>query len=149
MAPFATIHFAADPSFAETHSSIVLPSKSTIASEGASAFDLPGVMTGGTGSHTSVSAGLGAALDAGTGFCAAADAASDAVRAIRVQTENRCMRYPRGKEYRNMMGRLRRVARSRAQEMGRPRGKAIACVAGGARSMRRRYVRRVPELHAG
>src|SRR5215831_4066006 len=125
MTPFATIHFAADPSFAETHSSMVLPSKSTIASEGASAFDLPGVITGGTGSHTSVSAGLGAGLDAGTGFCAARDVASDAVRAIRAQLEYRRMRYPRGKEYGNMMGRPPRVARLRAQEMRPARRKRL------------------------
>src|SRR5215472_16616165 len=94
MTPFATIHLAGVPSFAETHSSLILPSKSTIASDGASAFDLPGVITGGTGSHTSVSTGLGARLDEGTAFWAAADAAADAMKAIRAQLENRCMRHP-------------------------------------------------------
>src|SRR5215831_7724860 len=149
MTPFATIHFAGDPSFAETHSSMFLPSKSMIASDGESAFDLPGVITGGTGSHTSVSAGLGAGLDAGTGFCAARDVANDAVKAIRAQLENRRMRYPRGKEYGNMMGRSPRVARRRAQEMRRPRKEVSASGGGGARSTRRRYVRQVPGLHGG
>src|SRR5262249_23323100 len=67
-----------DPSFACTHSPNVLPSNNTIASDGGSAFARPGVITGGTGSHTSVSAGFGVVLD--TGFCA--DVACATTRAM-------------------------------------------------------------------
>src|SRR5271167_4047156 len=58
--PSATVHLAGEPSCAETHSSRFLPSKSTMASEGGAALVAPGVTTLGTGSHTSVSWGLGA-----------------------------------------------------------------------------------------
>src|SRR5215467_14317991 len=111
MTPLATIHFAGEPSFAETHSSRVLPSKRAMASDGASAFVRPGVMMGGTGSHTSVSAGFGAVLDAGTGFCAAAaDATTDAMRMIEEVRVNRRMRDSADKEYRGIRRRTRRAA---------------------------------------
>src|SRR5579862_4922943 len=56
--PSPTIQSAGDPSFTWTHSSSFLPSNSTIASEGGAANVAPGVTTGGTGSHTSVSSGF-------------------------------------------------------------------------------------------
>src|SRR6185312_14200911 len=45
-------------SCAETHSFRLLPSKRTIASDGAAPTRAPGVTTGGTGLHTSVSLGF-------------------------------------------------------------------------------------------
>src|SRR5258708_20710802 len=62
--PAATIHFAGDLSLVETHWSKVLPSKRTIASEGAAADAAPGVTTAGVGDHCSVSCGFGTALGA-------------------------------------------------------------------------------------
>src|ERR1035437_7985322 len=59
--PSATFHWAGEWSWADTHSSRFLPSKRTIASEGGTALVAPGVTTLGTGVHTSVSSGLGAA----------------------------------------------------------------------------------------
>src|SRR5271165_2396074 len=58
--PSATIHLAGDLSLTDTHSSRFLPSNSTMASEGGAPSAAPGVTTLGTGSHTSVSWGLGA-----------------------------------------------------------------------------------------
>src|SRR5690242_156796 len=58
--PFATVHFAGEPSFADTHSSRLRPSNSTIASDGGASLVFPGVTTLGTGVHTSVSSGRGA-----------------------------------------------------------------------------------------
>src|SRR6185437_15917217 len=57
--PSATVHFAADLSRTDTHSSRFLPSNSTIASEGAAVQVAPGVTTFGTGCQTSVSSGFG------------------------------------------------------------------------------------------
>src|SRR5271165_6249654 len=63
--PSATSHFAADLSRFVTHSSMFLPSNSTIASEGAAPQVAPGLTTLGTGSQISVSSGFGL-----TGDCA-------------------------------------------------------------------------------
>src|SRR5271166_5065118 len=57
--PSATVHCAGDLSFADTHSSRFFPSKRTMASEGGAPQVAPGVTTFGSGSQTSVSAGLG------------------------------------------------------------------------------------------
>src|SRR5579872_3939758 len=56
--PSATTHCAGVLSFAETHWLSSLPSKRTIASDGGSESFAPGVTTGGTGCHTSVSSGF-------------------------------------------------------------------------------------------
>ena len=56
--PFATVQPAGDLSFTFTHWSRFLPSKSTMASDGAALSVAPGVTTFGTGSQTSVSAGF-------------------------------------------------------------------------------------------
>src|SRR5450432_2605355 len=62
----ATVHLAgAERSWAETHSSRFLPSKRTMASEGAAVGVAPGVTTLGSGCQTSVSSGLGAGLVSG------------------------------------------------------------------------------------
>src|SRR5690606_5093493 len=58
IAPSATVHLAALP-FRSVQLSRFRPSKSTIASDGAAPGVLPGVTTLGSGSHTSVSFGLG------------------------------------------------------------------------------------------
>src|SRR5262245_16417195 len=55
--PSTSFHCAGDPSFTETHSSRLFPSKSTIASEGGAVLVAPGVTTGGFGDQTSVSSG--------------------------------------------------------------------------------------------
>src|SRR5690606_34988217 len=57
--PSCTFQPAGDPSFTFSHSSSDVPSKSTMASDGGSASVFPGVTMGGSGSHTSVSFGLG------------------------------------------------------------------------------------------
>src|ERR1019366_271506 len=81
--PLATVHCAGDLSFAETHSSRFFPSNRMMASEGGAPQVAPGVTTFGSGSQTSVSAGLGpgegAACD---GDCAAAAAGDWATRAV-------------------------------------------------------------------
>src|SRR6478672_3485538 len=59
--PSATVHWAGDLSWADTHSSRLLPSNRTIASEGGAALVAPGVTILGTGVQTSVSSGFGAA----------------------------------------------------------------------------------------
>src|SRR4051794_24241674 len=59
MTPFATVQPAGLLSRVLTHSPSDLPSKSTMASEGGAAGLAPGVTTGGTGVHCSVSCGLG------------------------------------------------------------------------------------------
>src|ERR1700723_140705 len=61
--PSATVHLAGDWSRTESHSSIFLPSKRTIASEGGAPQVAPGVTTAGTGSQISVSSGFGLAGD--------------------------------------------------------------------------------------
>src|SRR5271166_5136576 len=88
--PLATIHLAGDLSLTDTHSSRFLPSKSTMASEGGAASVAPGVTTLGTGSHTSVSCGFGAA-----GSCADTHAAV-AIRAAQVRNFGNRMWMPQG-----------------------------------------------------
>src|SRR5690242_5536359 len=62
--PLATVHLAGDLSRTDTHWSRFLPSKRTMASEGGAVAlsdgGAPGVTTGGTGVHCSVSWGFGA-----------------------------------------------------------------------------------------
>src|SRR5579859_5685590 len=58
MTPSATVHLTGDLSLLVTHSSRLLPSKSTMASEGGAVQVAPGVTTLGTGSQTSVSSGF-------------------------------------------------------------------------------------------
>src|SRR5579875_290148 len=76
--PSATVHLAGDLSLAETHSSRLLPSNSTIASEGGAPQVTPGVTTLGTGSHTSVSSALGFGDCCAQRFAAAAMRAANA-----------------------------------------------------------------------
>src|SRR5271169_2491087 len=57
--PSATIHCAGDLSLADTHSSRFFPSNRMMASEGGAPQVAPGVTIFGSGSQTSVSAGLG------------------------------------------------------------------------------------------
>src|SRR6185312_2514608 len=78
--PPATSHFAGDLSWAETHWSRFLPSKSTIASEGGAASLAPGVTILGTGFHTSVASGF-----CSFGFCAKQATAAS----IKTPTEGR------------------------------------------------------------
>src|SRR5437867_663048 len=88
--PLATVHFAGDPSLSDTHASRFLPSKSTTASDGASASTRPGVITTGTGVQTSVSAGL--AVDLGGGVCALdVVTMTDVVRTTTTHSGNRRM----------------------------------------------------------
>src|SRR5579883_1151795 len=61
MTPSRTSQRAGDWSCAETHSLRSLPLKRTIASDGAAPTVAPGVTTGGTGIHNSVSFGFGIA----------------------------------------------------------------------------------------
>src|ERR1017187_30336 len=69
--PPATVHLAGDLSLTVTHWSRFLPSNKTVASEGGAVQVAPGVTTLGSGVHTSVSSGLGAA-----GCCAEREAAT-------------------------------------------------------------------------
>src|SRR5664279_2975842 len=62
--PSATIHCAGDLSLADTHSSTFFPSQRMMASDGGAPQLAPGVTTFGSGSQTSVSAGLGAGDEA-------------------------------------------------------------------------------------
>src|ERR1017187_1700476 len=57
--PSATVHCAGDLSFADTHSSRFFPSNRMMASEGGAPQVAPGDTIFGSGSQTSVSAGLG------------------------------------------------------------------------------------------
>src|SRR3954470_20933984 len=72
MTPFATDHFAGDPSLADTHSSRLAPPKRTTASEGASRSVFPGATTFGTGCQTSVSSGRIGFADVCATACVAA-----------------------------------------------------------------------------
>ena len=72
--PLATTHCAGDLSPIVTHSSSLLPSKRTMASEGGAPQVAPGVTTAGTGSQYSVSSGLGLGA-AWAGDCAKSGAA--------------------------------------------------------------------------
>src|ERR1700683_1023120 len=78
--PSATVHLAGDLSRTESHSSIFLPSKSTIASEGAAPQVAPGVTTAGTGSQISVSSGFGLAGDCAKRGAAKAIRAAEATK---------------------------------------------------------------------
>src|ERR1700722_2491269 len=75
--PSATVHLAGDLSRSESHSSIFLPSKSTIASEGGAPQVAPGVTTAGTGSQISVSSGFGLSGDWAKSGAATAHRAAD------------------------------------------------------------------------
>src|SRR5271156_748270 len=78
--PPVTFHLAGVLSLFVTHSSMFLPSNSTIASEGGASMQAgPGVTTLGTGSQISVSSGFGAGVCAKTG-AATAIAAAQATR---------------------------------------------------------------------
>src|SRR5689334_10610372 len=68
--PFCTIQLAGDLSLVFTHSSSFFPSNRTIASEGGADSTAAGVTTFGTGSHTSVSCGLGRVRPCAAGCCA-------------------------------------------------------------------------------
>ena len=69
----ATTHPAGDLPPIVVHSSSLLPSKSTIASEGDAPGVAPGVTTSGTGSQNSVSSGLGLAVAAACAGAAIAE----------------------------------------------------------------------------
>src|SRR5580704_7979804 len=86
MTPSATIHFAGDLSWADTHSSRFFPSNRTIASEGGALQVAPGVTIFGTGSQTSVSSGFGLACS-----CAVRGTAT-AIRAANARSVENCMR---------------------------------------------------------
>src|SRR5271169_2971429 len=80
--PSATVHCAGDLSFADTHSSRFFPSNRTMASEGGAPQVAPGVTILGSGSQTSVSAGLAAEGEAGAaGACPLGGEADDRGRA--------------------------------------------------------------------
>src|SRR5690349_22286569 len=91
MTPSATVQPAGPLSLTETHSSRFLPSNSTIASLGASAFILPGVTTFGTGSHTSVAFGSPFGCCAAAAGCCGACARATPVAhaAIRVNVDDK------------------------------------------------------------
>ena len=72
MTPSATVQPAGDLSRVDTHSSRFLPSKRTMASDGAAPGVAAGVTTLGSGFHTSVSSGLGL-----PGACCASTKAPD------------------------------------------------------------------------
>src|SRR5262245_55592861 len=75
--PSATVHWAGDLSFVDTHSFTFLPSKRMIASAGAVVVLVPGATTFGTGSQTSVSCGRGFWV-VGAACCAARGSVSAA-----------------------------------------------------------------------
>src|ERR1700753_3085639 len=74
--PFSTTHFAGDLSLVATHWSRLRPSNSTMASDGGAGSVAPGVTTGGTGVHCSVSCGLALGSGDGTAWAMALAAVS-------------------------------------------------------------------------
>src|ERR1700743_328243 len=84
MMPFSTVHVTGVWSLTLTHSSVFLPSKRMMASDGAAPTVDAGVTTGGTGFQISVSSGLGLLPDVGAGCWAAENVA--ATRAARIES---------------------------------------------------------------
>src|SRR5215218_1950063 len=122
IAPSARVHVAGDLSFISTHSLRLAPLNSTTASEGGAPLT-PGLTTGGTGVHTSVSSGrgcaAGAAAEGDAGCCCAPTVSGTAPSAASAKND-RQVRIERGREDEWSVARRTQIARAR-QGMSRTR----------------------------